>query len=125
MPSEAVKTAQALLDIVGNIDNVDAFVADVTADQFLDDIKTYYAALRALEIISEASRKLPDDLQDRHAEIPWRAIRDAGNLYRHDYLKVSEATVWATIVNNLPPLRAAAVAELEALGFGEMVAKKR
>jgi uncharacterized protein with HEPN domain len=77
-----------------------------------------------LEIISEASRKLPDDLTDRHPEIPWRAIRDAGNLYRHDYVKVSMDTVWATIVNSLPSLRAVAVGELEALGFGEMVTRR-
>jgi hypothetical protein len=39
MSSEAMKAAQVLLDIVGNIDNADAFVAGMTAEQFLNDTK--------------------------------------------------------------------------------------
>lgn len=125
MPSEDVKTAQALLDIVSNIDNANAFVVGIKAEEFLEDTKTYYATLRALEIISEAAKKLPASLQDRYPEIPWRNVRDAGNVYRHEYVKVVPTTIWTTVMQSLPPLRAAAVTELERLGFGEMVASKR
>jgi uncharacterized protein with HEPN domain len=45
---------------------------------------------RCLEIISEAARRLPSALRDRHPELPWRAIMGIGNVYRHDYDDVAE-----------------------------------
>jgi len=38
---------------------------------------------RCLEIISEASRHIPDDAKARHPEIPWRRVADIGNRIRH------------------------------------------
>jgi uncharacterized protein with HEPN domain len=52
---------------------------------FVADRKTVYAVVRALEIISEASRRLPAELKDRHPEIDWIAVTAAGNIYRHEY----------------------------------------
>jgi uncharacterized protein with HEPN domain len=42
--------------------------------EFARDRKTVYAVTRALEIISEASRRLPDELKSRHPEIDWPAV---------------------------------------------------
>ncbi|HEY0524017.1 MAG TPA: HepT-like ribonuclease domain-containing protein [Stellaceae bacterium] len=53
-------------------------------DRFVADLRTVYAVTRCLEIISEALRRLPDDLKARHPQIPWRDIAGAGNVYRHD-----------------------------------------
>jgi uncharacterized protein with HEPN domain len=61
---------------------------------------------RCLEIISEASRRLPDDLKARHPSIAWREMAGAGNLYRHDYEDVAAQYVWGTVRRALPPLRA-------------------
>jgi len=36
-----------------------------------DDLQALYAVIRSLEIISEASRRLSDDLKARHTGIPW------------------------------------------------------
>jgi uncharacterized protein with HEPN domain len=49
------------------------------------DQKTVCAVVRGLEIISEASRRLPDDLKAGHPGIDWVAIAAAGNVYRHEY----------------------------------------
>jgi len=40
---------------------------------------------RCLEVISEASRRLSDELKARHLGIPWKQMAGAGNIYRHDY----------------------------------------
>jgi uncharacterized protein with HEPN domain len=74
-----------------------------------------YAVTRALEIISEASRRLSDDIRDKHPELPWRSIRDVGNFYRHQYDNVAASYVWETVTVHLPPLLAAVVAEIKAL----------
>jgi uncharacterized protein with HEPN domain len=39
----------------------------------------------AFRIISEASRRLSDELKARHAGVPWREMAAAGNFYRHNY----------------------------------------
>lgn len=63
-----------------------------------------YAVIRALEIISEATRRLPEEIYNRHPYIPWAGIKGSGNIYRHDYEDVLESRVWATVINALPPL---------------------
>ena len=52
---------------------------------FLADRKTVYAVVRALEIISQAWRRLPADLLPRNPHIDWPSIAAAGNIYRHEY----------------------------------------
>jgi uncharacterized protein with HEPN domain len=52
---------------------------------------------RCLEIISEASRRLPDDLKARHPAIAWKQMAAAGNIYRHDYEDVAASYVWVTL----------------------------
>lgn len=74
--------------------------------------KTVYAVVRALEIVSEASRRLPDKLLHRHPEIDWVAIAAAGNVYRHEYESVDEALIWHTIQHDLAALRSVAEEEL-------------
>ena len=61
---------------------------------------------RCLEIISEASRRLPADLKARHPQIARRQMAAAGNVYRHDYEDVLAQLVWDTVQRALPPLRA-------------------
>lgn len=84
----------------------------MTFDEFRDDLMRLYAAVRCLEIISEASRRLSDALKARHPEIPWREIAGAGNVYRHDYEDVAATRVWATIKIALPMLRVIVEQEL-------------
>lgn len=48
----------------------------------LDDVETL-ALQRAIEIISEASRHIPEETKARHATTPWRRIADIGNTLRH------------------------------------------
>jgi uncharacterized protein with HEPN domain len=76
----------------------------LTRDSFERSPLHFYAVTRALEIISEASRRLPDDVCERHPHLPWRAIRDVGNFYRHEYDNVLEAYVWETAPTRLEAL---------------------
>lgn len=71
---------------------------------------------RCLEIISEASRRLPEDLKARHPAIEWLEMAAAGNFYRHEYEDVAARRVWDTLMHSLPPLRTAVEEELAELG---------
>jgi len=73
------------------------FVGDLSYEAFQDDARTVYAVTRCLEIISEASRRLPDDMKARHPSIAWKDMAGAGNVYRHDYEDVAARLVWDTV----------------------------
>jgi len=106
MPSK--NPAQRLSDIIENIDAINAFTAELDFQAFRTDRKTVYAVVRALEIVSEASRRLPGELLKRHPEIDWGAVAAAGNVYRHEYEAVDEAIIWHTVRHDLATLRSVA-----------------
>ena len=72
----------------------------------------FHATTRVLEIISEASRRLPDELKARYPDVPWRQIADAGNVYRHGYDVVEPRVILETAQTGLTALRRAVEAEL-------------
>ena len=73
----------ALEDIRDNIARAMRFIDGLDLDGFLADDKTFYAATRCLEIISEASRRLPSTFKNRFPDIPWRDVAGSGSIYRH------------------------------------------
>lgn len=115
MPSDLRDTARWLRDIRHHIALAEGFTAGLAYETFKDDMLRLYAVTRCLEIISEASRRLPEELKARHASIAWKEMAAAGNIYRHEYEDVAARHVWATLTHHLPPLRAAVEAELAAL----------
>ncbi len=113
MPSK--NPAQRLRDILDNIDAILAFTGGMDFGAFMADRKTVYAVTRALEILSEASRRLPDDLKARHRGVDWVAVAAAGNVYRHEYETVDEAQLWRTVQRDLADLKRVAEEELARL----------
>lgn len=94
----------------------EGFVSGMTYEAFKDDNLRLYAVTRCLEIISEASRRLPDEVKARHPSIEWREMAAAGNIYRHEYEDVAARRVWRTLTVSVPLLRAAIERELAGLG---------
>jgi uncharacterized protein with HEPN domain len=110
MPSDAEEGA--LRDILRQIELALQFTRGFDYESFQDDVLRVYAVTRCLEIISEASRRLSDELKARHAGIAWRQVAGAGNIYRHDYEDVAARRVWDTVQVALPELSAVAEQEL-------------
>lgn len=106
------RSAEAVAQILENIERARALTQSTTPEAFAESWRDIYAAVRCLEIISEATRRLSDDLKARHPSIPWRDIADAGNVYRHAYEIVSARRVWDTVVEALPSLEAALRSEI-------------
>ena len=116
MPSKRSNPRAHLVHIRDNVILASRFVAGLDYGAFRDNRLVLYAVTRALEIVSEASRRLPDDVKARHPEIPWADIAGAGNIYRHDYEEVRESAVWITVQKHLPPPLVAVQQELQQLG---------
>jgi uncharacterized protein with HEPN domain len=97
MRSERIRGA--LSDIAHRIDLAPASSKVGTRAAFKADLRAVYAVTR---IISEASRRLPDELKARHPAIAWRQMAAAGNVYCHDYEDVAAQFVWDTVQEALP-----------------------
>src|SRR5450432_2106578 len=91
------------------------FAAGLDYEAFRNDIRTVFAVTRCPEIISEASRRLPDQMKARYPSIAWKNIAGAGNVYRHDYEDVSAKLVWDTVQLALPPLRDVVARKISAI----------
>lgn len=116
MPSKS--PAAPLSDIKRNIELARSFLGDLSFEAFCQDQRTFYAVVRSLEIITEASRRLPDDIKARHPHVAWIEMGRAGNFYRHHYERVVEQFIWDTVHESLGPLLAAVEEELTRLNQG-------
>lgn len=92
------------------------FVEGMNFTDFENDLRTTYAVIRCLEIISEASRRLPETVKVRHPAIAWKEMAGAGNVYRRDYEDVTPFAVWVVLQDHLPSLCAVVEQELAAAG---------
>ena len=103
-----------LTDIVEAIERVNGVLADVSLESFENDWQRQWLVERGVEIISEASRHLPDDLKTRHPEIPWQKVSGIGNVLRHNYESIAAPVLWKLVHADLPTLENACRAELAA-----------
>ena len=110
MPSD--RERKWLEDILEAIQLTEEFVTGMEFADFQDDSKTRYAVVHALLIISEASRRLSEDLKNRHPDIPWRDIANSGNIYRHEYHSINDRMIWKTVTESLPTLKNAIMKKL-------------
>jgi uncharacterized protein with HEPN domain len=104
----------ALQDIVNAIDRIQSKTKDIAFHEFESDWERRWVIERGAEIISEASRRLPNGLKERHPEIPWQKVAGIGNVLRNDYDSVSPRVLWNIAQNDLNPLATVCRAELKA-----------
>lgn len=61
-----------LQDILESIAHIQRFLDGVSEEEFYE--KKQDAVLRRLEIIGEAVKHLPNEIREKHSDIPWRRI---------------------------------------------------
>ncbi len=92
-------------DILGTIEKIEEFVEDMNYEEFLEDVKTQYAVVRALEIIGEAVKNISDKLKKKHPEIPWKSIAGMRDKLIHAYFGVDWEVVWLTVKKDVPRIK--------------------
>ncbi len=93
-----------LSDIVEAIELINDEMAGVALHAFEPDKRKRWLVERGIEIISEASRHLGDDLKARRPEIPWPKVAGIGNVIRHNYERVAHDVLWHLVNYDLPVL---------------------
>jgi uncharacterized protein with HEPN domain len=96
-----------LSDMIEACDRVESVLGDVSLEAFEDDWRRQWLIQRGIEIISEASRHLSDDMKQRHPTIPWSKVAGIGNILRHGYEQISAPVLWTLVRRDLPSLKEA------------------
>ena len=93
-----------LTDIIEAIELIRSEMAGVTLEALEPDRRKRWLVERGIEIISEANRRLSDELKARHPEIPWPKGAGIGNVLRHEYEHVAHDVLWHVVRDDLPAL---------------------
>ncbi len=73
-------------------------------DVFFEDETLQRAFVRSIEVIGEATKKIPDSLKSKYPNIEWKAIAGMRDVLIHDYFGVDYDIVWDVAVNKIPVL---------------------
>jgi uncharacterized protein with HEPN domain len=77
----------------------------VTHDQFFEDATLQRAFVRSLEIIGEATKRIPNDMRAAHPDVEWRAMAGMCDRLIHEYIGVDLDLVWEVVQDRIPALR--------------------
>jgi uncharacterized protein with HEPN domain len=91
-----------LEDAVDAMEKAEQFISEMSYEEFKKDDKTIFAVIRALEIIGEAIKHVPDDFRNNYPDVPWRDISGMRDVLIHDYFGIDIETVWETVITNIP-----------------------
>ena len=90
-----------ILEAIGKIQR---YTAGLTEAAFADNSLVVDAVIRNFQVIGEAARHIPAEVQARYPEVPWSLMQGMRHVLVHDYFAVKLDIVWRTIHQSLPPL---------------------
>lgn len=109
--SDSERTILFLKDMLSYSRDAILFCEGVDKDEFLQNKEKQYAIVRALEVVGEAAKGVPDSTRALAAEVPWRQITGMRDKLIHHYFGVRLEEVWNVVEKDLPVL----IPSLEAL----------
>ena len=92
-------------DILDSIYKIDNYTKGIDFETFKSNSMLIDAVVRNIEIIGEASSKIPDEIKNKFSEVPWVKLKGIRNRIVHDYFGVDVEIIWKIIEKDLVELR--------------------
>ncbi|MEJ5261375.1 MAG: DUF86 domain-containing protein [Ignavibacterium sp.] len=94
-----------LEDIIESIDKIEEYSRNLTFEEFSQSPMVIDAIVRNIEIIGEASKNIPEEIQAKFLDIPWQKIKGIRNRIVHEYFSVDITIIWFIVQNELTSLK--------------------
>lgn len=89
-------------EIVESISKIERYTEGLNFEKFQNNEMVIDAVLRNLEVIGEAARRIPDEVRNKHKDIPWKRMIGLRNIVIHEYFGVDLSIIWKIATENLP-----------------------
>ncbi len=103
-------------DVIDSTNKIEKFVENMEYQDFVKDEKTIFAVVRALEIIGESVKNIPESIKEKYSEIPWKDMAGMRDKLIHEYFGVKLDVVWETVKSKIPEIKPKFQKILEDLG---------
>jgi len=94
-----------LKDVFEHMKHAEAFIENLTQEEFIKDKKTSYAVVRCIEIIGEAVKNIPDDVRGEYPDIPWKKMAGMRDKISHFYFGIDMKKVWLAVKRDIPEIK--------------------
>jgi len=91
--------------ILENINEIESFIKGISEKSFLENKEKQYAVIRAIEVIGEAVKNVPNSFRKEHPEIQWTKIAGMRDKLMHHYFGINLNTIWRVIKDDIPKLK--------------------
>lgn len=92
-------------DIIESINKIENYIKDISFEDFSQSPLIIDAVVRNIEVIGEASKNIPAEIQNQFTDIPWQKIKGIRNRIVHEYFAVDISIIWFIITSELDPLK--------------------
>lgn len=91
-------------DICDAMEKAVTLINESGYDRFMEDFRINFAVTRALEIIGEAAKRLPDSFREKYPEVPWKDMAGMRDRIIHGYDNIDLQIVWDTVNYEIPQI---------------------
>ena len=92
-------------DILDAMEKAEIMLEGIIFEEFVNDFRINFVVVRALEIVGEATKRLPLSLRRQYPDIPWKRMAGMRDRIIHGYDAVDYEVVWDAVKQEIPQVK--------------------